>query len=88
MIGNELGVRYESKALKPSKKVTLKVIEILKEDKKNIAFIGDRILTDIIVGNRCDLYTILITRINKKGLPIKLNMTLIIERVISFFFFK
>ena len=86
-IGNELGVRYTYKALKPSKKVTQKVINILKVDKNNIAFIGDRILTDIIVGNRCDLYTILVSRINKNGLPIKLNITLLIEKIISFFLF-
>ena len=87
MIGNELGVRYKFKALKPSRKATQEVIDILKEDKKNIAFIGDRILTDIIVGNRCELYTILVTRLNKKGLPLKLNITLILEKIISFFLF-
>ena len=87
MIGNELGVRYKFKALKPSKKVTLDVVDNLKEDNKNIAFIGDRIFTDIIVGNRCKLYTILVARLNKKGLPIKLNVTLIIEKIISFFLF-
>ncbi len=84
-IGNELGVRYKHKALKPSKKVTKEVINILKEDRKNIAFIGDRILTDVLVGNRCNLYTILVSKLNKKGLPIKLNLTLIIEKLISFF---
>ena len=85
MIGNELGIRYKFKAYKPSKKVIMEVIDILNEDKKNIALIGDRILTDVIVGNRCKIYTILVSRINKKGLPIKLNTTLIIEKIISFF---
>ena len=88
LIGNDLGVRYKYKALKPSRKVTLEAINILNEDKKNIAFIGDRILTDVIVGNRCKLYTILVSRLNKKGLPIKFNVTLTIEKIISFFFFK
>jgi len=86
MIGDELGVRYKFKAFKPSKKATLEVIDLLKEDKKNIAFIGDRILTDMVVGNRCKLYTILVSRLNNKGVPIKLNITLIIEKIISFFF--
>ena len=88
MIGKELGVRYKFKALKPSKKVILEIIDILKEDNRNIAIIGDRILTDVIVGNRCKLYTILVSRLNKKGLPTKLNITLIIEKIISFLFFK
>ena len=87
MIGNELGVRYKYKALKPSKKVTQEVIEILKEDKNNIAFIGDRILTDMIVGNRLQLYTILVSRLNKNGLPLKLNITLIFEKIISLLLF-
>ena len=85
MIGNELGIRYKYKALKPSKKVILGVINILREDKKHIAIIGDRIFTDVIGGNRCKIYTILVTRLNKKGSPIKINVTLIIEKIISFF---
>jgi len=52
---------------------------------KNIAIIGDRIFTDIIVGNRCDVKTILVKRLNKDGLPIKFNLTLIIEKLISNF---
>ncbi len=88
MIGNELGVRYKFKALKPSKKVTLEIINILKEENKNIAIIGDRILTDVIVGNRCHLYTILVSRLNKKGAPARFNITLIFEKIISFLFFK
>ena len=87
MIGNELGVRYKFKALKPSKKATLEVIDLLKEDKKNIAFIGDRIFTDMIVGNRLKIKTILIKRLNKKGLPLKFNPTLFLEKLFSLFLF-
>tara|TARA_Y100001968_G_scaffold330452_1_gene382384 strand:+ start:11212 stop:11706 length:495 start_codon:yes stop_codon:yes gene_type:complete len=85
IVGKELGIRYKFKAYKPSKKVILEVIDILKEDTKNIAFIGDRIITDVVVGNRCNIFTILVSRIDKKGLPIKLNTTLVIEKIISFF---
>jgi len=52
---------------------------------ENIAIIGDRILTDIIVGNRCNIQTILVKRLSREGLPIKLNLTLIIEKFISIF---
>ena len=45
-------------------------------DNKKIAIIGDRILTDIIVGNRCNIHTILVKKLNKKGVPIKINLTL------------
>ena len=54
-------------------------------ERKNIAIIGDRIFTDIIVGNRCNIKTILVKRLNSDGLPIKFNLTLIIEKLISHF---
>ena len=86
-IGNQLGILYKFKALKPSKKATLEIISIMNETNKNIAIIGDRIFTDIIVGNRCQIKTILVSRLNKDGLPIKINITLIFERILSLLFF-
>ena len=82
-IAEELGIRYKSNALKPRKKITLDVIAEMNEDKKNIAIIGDRILTDIIVGNRCNIQTILVKRLSKNGVPLKMNLTLILEKMIS-----
>ena len=61
------------------------VISEMNMDSKKIAIIGDRILTDIIVGNRCNIQTILVQRLSKNGLPIKLNLTLILEKMISIF---
>ncbi len=87
MIGKELGIKYKFKAYKPSKKVILEVIKILNEDTNNIALIGDRVTTDVIAGNRCELFTILVSRIDKNGLPIKFNTTLFIEKIISFLLF-
>ena len=86
-IGNQLGISYKFKALKPSKKITLEIINIMNETNKNIAIIGDRIFTDIIVGNRCKINTILVARLNREGLPIKINLTLIIERILSLLLF-
>ena len=85
-IGNQLGVSYKFRALKPSKKITLEIINIMNETTKNTAIIGDRIFTDIIVGNRCNIKTILVSRLNRDGLPIKVNFTLIIERILSTLF--
>tara|TARA_Y100001978_G_scaffold169912_1_gene159002 strand:+ start:600 stop:1109 length:510 start_codon:yes stop_codon:yes gene_type:complete len=87
MIGKELGIRYKFKALKPSRKVISEVIKPLNLNNKNIAIIGDRILTDVIVGNRCNLYTILVSRLNKKGLPVRFNITLFFEKIISMLIF-
>jgi len=84
-IGNELGIDYKFKALKPSKKKVIEVLKIFKEDNKNVAIIGDRIFTDILVGNRCNIKSILVQRLNKKGLPIFFNITLLIEKFLSNF---
>ena len=85
-IANELKLKYKYNASKPRKTRTLHAIEEVTSESKNIAIIGDRIFTDIIVGNRCNIKTILVKRLNKDGLPIKFNLTLIIEKLISFFF--
>ena len=63
-------------------------MDVIKEiggEPKNIAIIGDRVFTDIIVGNRCNIKTILVKRLKKDGLPIKFNLTLTIEKLISHF---
>ena len=81
----ELNLRYKYNASKPRKKVTLSVIKEIDSGAKNIAIIGDRIFTDIIVGNRCKIKTILVKRLKRDGLPIKFNLTLTIEKLISHF---
>ena len=86
-IGKELGINYECRAQKPRIKKTLEVINKLNKDNNHIAIIGDRILTDIIVGNRCNIKTILVKRLNKKGLPLKFNPTLFLEKFFSLFLF-
>ncbi len=84
-IAKELNLRYKCNASKPRKKVTLSAIQEIGKEPKNIAIIGDRIFTDIIVGNRCNIKTILVKRLNRDGLPIKFNLTLTIEKLISHF---
>ena len=86
-IGNTLGIKYKFNAFKPSKRITLQAIEELNIEHQKIAIIGDRILTDILVGNKCDIYTILVKKISKKGVPARFNFILSIEKLISFFIF-
>ena len=83
-IARELKIKYKFNSLKPRKKSTLQAISEVDCESKNIAIIGDRIFTDIIVGNRCNIKTILVKRLNKNGSPIKFNLTLLIEKLISF----
>ena len=84
-IAKELNLRYKYNASKPRKKVTLSAINEIGSEPKNIAIIGDRIFTDIIVGNRCNIKTILVKRLSRAGLPIKFNLTLTIEKLMSHF---
>jgi len=84
-IAKELNLRYKYNASKPRIKETLSAIKEIGSEPKNIAIIGDRIFTDIIVGNRCNIKTILVKRLKGDGLPIKFNLTLIIEKLISHF---
>ena len=63
--------------------MTLNAIKEVNYEVTNIAIIGDRIFTDIIVGNRCKIKTILVNRLKRDGLPTKFNLTLTIEKLIS-----
>ena len=82
-IAKELNLSYKYNASKPRKKVILNAIKELNYEVKNVAIIGDRIFTDIIAGNRCNIKTILVKRLKRDGLPIKFNLTLTIEKFIS-----
>ena len=84
-IAKELNLKFKYNASKPRKKIILTAINEIGGEPKNIAIIGDRIFTDIIVGNRCDIKTILVKRLNRDGFPIKFNLTLKIEKLISHF---
>ncbi|MBO8230019.1 YqeG family HAD IIIA-type phosphatase [Prochlorococcus marinus str. MU1404] len=84
-IAKEFKLRYKYNASKPRKKEILNVIKEVNFEAKNIAIIGDRIFTDIIGGNRCNIKTILVKRLKRNGLPTKFNLTLTIEKLISFF---
>ena len=84
-IAKEFKLRYKYNASKPRKKEILNVIKEVNFEAKNIAIIGDRIFTDIIVGNRCNIKTILVKRLKRDGLPIKFNLILTIEKLISHF---
>ena len=84
-IAKELNLRYKYNASKPRKKMILNVIKEVNHEVKNVAIIGDRIFTDIIAGNRCNIKTILVKRLKRDGLPIKFNLTLTIEKLFSLF---
>ena len=84
-IAKELNLKYKYNASKPRKIVILSAIKEIGVEPKKTAIIGDRIFTDIIVGNRCNIKTILVKRLKRDGLPIKFNLTLAIEKLIYYF---
>lgn len=65
-VANRLEVPYRNLAKKPFKSGFLKVQKELQEKPENIAVVGDQIFTDILGGNRCQMFTILVEPIDKK----------------------
>ncbi len=65
-IAKILDVPYIYFGKKPLKMGFKKAKKELKENSKNIAVVGDQIFTDIIGGNRCKMFTILVEPINEK----------------------
>ena len=61
-----LEIPYKNFAMKPFKKGFLEIQKEIKESPENIAVVGDQIFTDILGGNRCKMFTILVEPINPK----------------------
>lgn len=65
-VANELEIPYIYFAKKPLKSGFLKIQRKLKEEPEKIGVVGDQIFTDILGGNRCHMFTILVDPINPK----------------------
>lgn len=57
-IANTLGIPYVSRAVKPRKSPFKKALELLGTSHEETAVVGDQLFTDILGGNRMELYTI------------------------------
>lgn len=67
-VANKLGLEYIYFASKPLKSGFKKVQKILNEKSENIGVVGDQIFTDVIGGNRCNMFTILVEPIAEKDI--------------------
>lgn len=76
-IADQLGVPAISKAVKPRKRPFRLAMEMLGATPERTAVIGDQVFTDVLGGNRLDLYTILINPIS----DMELKTTRIVRRV-------
>lgn len=87
-ISNLLNVPYIFFAKKPLKFGFNKAKKMLQiEDSKNIAVIGDQVMTDVLGANRCKMYSILVAPLNERDILVtKINR--IIERKILKKYFK
>tara|TARA_B100000700_G_C14904654_1_gene789124 strand:- start:78 stop:578 length:501 start_codon:yes stop_codon:yes gene_type:complete len=84
-IGDQFELPYTYLAAKPSKIAINKVIKNLHLSPSNIAIIGDRIFTDILVGNRLGLYTVLIKALKSENPSKKYSKLQKIEQAIAYF---
>jgi len=67
-VAGKLRVEYEYFGKKPLKSGFKKVKNKLEEKAENIGVVGDQIFTDIIGGNRCKMFTILVEPIAEKDI--------------------
>ena len=65
-VAKKLNLPFINFAKKPSKSGFLKVQKELKINSRNIGVVGDQIFTDIIGGNRCKMFTILVDPVTEK----------------------
>ena len=65
-VAKKLDLPYESFAMKPLRRGFRKVQKITKVKTENIAVVGDQIFTDVLGGNRCKMFTILVEPIDKQ----------------------
>ena len=68
-VAHQLGVPFTTSAGKPRRRALRRVLEALQLPPHRVALIGDRLFTDVIVGNRLGLFTVLVKPIDPQGQP-------------------
>ena len=71
-VAEKLKIQYEYFGKKPLKTGFKKVQSKLGEKAENIGVVGDQIFTDVLGGNRCKMFTILVEPIAEKDIWITL----------------
>ena len=65
-VADRIKVKYKTFAKKPLKTGFMKIQKELDIPVENIGVVGDQIFTDVIGGNRCKMFTILVDPIKEK----------------------
>ena len=63
-VASKLGIPYKYFAMKPLKRGFKYIEKTTGIPAKNIAVVGDQIFTDVLGGNRCNMFTILVDQID------------------------
>ena len=83
IIADQLNLEFTYSGGKPRKGKLKKILDKIPYSTNKIAIIGDRVFTDILVGNRLGMYTILVDSVDYYGKRIKKNNLQSIERFIA-----
>lgn len=67
-VANKLNIPFFYFAKKPFKKGFMQAKKEMGLNEKNIAAVGDQIMTDVIGANRCKMYSILVEPISKEDI--------------------
>ena len=67
-VSERLGLPYTIGAAKPRRGPLRRVIQELNVPAAQVALLGDRVFTDVLVGNRLGLFTVLVKPIDARGL--------------------
>ncbi|HHX50840.1 MAG TPA: YqeG family HAD IIIA-type phosphatase [Clostridia bacterium] len=66
VVADKLGIPFIFKASKPRRRSFRQAMEVLGTKPPETAVIGDQVFTDVLGGNRLNLYTILVVPLNKR----------------------
>ena len=68
-VADSMGLPYTTSAGKPRRAALRKVLQDLALPPAAVALVGDRLFTDVLVGNRMGLFTVLVKPIDPNGEP-------------------
>ncbi|MBM5788219.1 MAG: YqeG family HAD IIIA-type phosphatase [Cyanobacteria bacterium M_DeepCast_200m_mx_001] len=68
-VAEQLGVPFTTSAGKPRRGPLRRVLDGLALPPAQVALVGDRVFTDVLVGNRLGLFTVLVKPVNADGQP-------------------
>lgn len=82
-----VGAPYICDAHKPSTKSYIDAMNIMGTDMEETIFVGDQLFTDVFGGNRANMYTILVRKINEKE-EIQIVLKRYLEKIVLYFYVR